>query len=159
MDRPTILHLAFILLLATGCNGPTGTGSDQDFSLLYEDDIDRIDFDSATLTRKYMNSLRTINIDIEQNIRRKILAFILDNNVLNIDPSKLTGYCTTHTMPESSFSLEIAIGEKQPRRFSWTSNNCGDEVDVLYQLSDLIKEHTVDRISAEKLPPTDVTSE
>jgi hypothetical protein len=153
------LYLVFILLLALGCNRPSGTNSVQDFSLVYHDNIDRIDFDVNTVTRKYIDSVRTIKVEIGKDNRKRILDFMLDNDVLSINDSRLSNNCDVHMLPESSFELEIMIDKEHAKRFNWTSNNCSDDIDILSQLTSLIKEQTMAQIPVGKLPPTNITAE
>ena len=153
------LNLILILFIAVGCNKPAGTNTVPDLSLVYQDDVDIIDLDLNTVTRRYAGSSRTVKIDVGKDKRGLILDFIVDNEVLKINDSDLRDNCNVHMLPQSSFKIDVVIDKGPSRRFDWTSNNCGDQIDILNQLVSLIKEYTVAQLAAESLPPTDITVE
>jgi hypothetical protein len=131
----------------------------KDFSLVYTGETEKIDLRNNTLTRTYVGGYRQAEFEISVQDKIALFKLVASKRVWLIEAKHLKRQCEEVSLPEFSIELEVNMNSTEKLRFHWTTNNCSESVDDLWEITSYLREVVEKDKAVKALEPTDMIFE
>ena len=134
------IYYCIICWILLGCGHYNNLDYSNDFYLIYENDVDKIDLKDNTFTRRFIDEDSTISLRVTDSEKKQLFKLMKDYAIWTVDKADLRTPCQSMRVPSGHVTLEISLEKGNKFEFSWTGNNCHKSIDKLREVSAKIRE-------------------